>query len=64
MQYMFSIPEGFARLALEHGVRPGGGLVAAFASRIDSASLVRHFEGQITSRGQLKFRSLKPYIRT
>ncbi|PRW45195.1 zinc phosphodiesterase ELAC 2-like isoform X2 [Chlorella sorokiniana] len=30
-QYLFNVPEGFARLVLEHKLRPGAGLRAAFA---------------------------------
>ena len=36
-QYLFNVPEGFARLALEHRVRPGLGLRAAFAADAGSA---------------------------
>ncbi|EFN56467.1 expressed protein [Chlorella variabilis] len=36
-QYLFNVPEGFSRLVLEHRLRPGAGLRAAFAS--DMASL-------------------------
>lgn len=33
-QYLFNVPEGFARFALEHKVRPGLALRAAFVSSI------------------------------
>lgn len=38
-QYLFGVPEGFARLVLEHRIRPTLNLRAAFAT--DAAALVR-----------------------
>jgi hypothetical protein len=40
-QYLFNAPEGFARLVLEHKVRPGGGLKALFIVDRSISSQVR-----------------------
>lgn len=41
LQYLFNVPEGFARLVLEHRIRPGAGLRAAFATDVQPTSVVR-----------------------
>ena len=38
-QYLFEVPEGFARLALEHRIRPSGELRAIFSSGHDASLL-------------------------
>jgi hypothetical protein len=40
LQYLFNVPEGLARLSLEHRVRPGLALKAAFATDVSPAGLV------------------------
>ena len=40
-QYLFNVPEGFARLLLEHRLRPGLALKAAFAASLSGGGLVR-----------------------
>lgn len=40
-QYLFNCPEGFARLALEHGARPGPGLRAVLLISLAQPAAVR-----------------------
>ena len=40
VQYLVNAPEGFARLALEHRVRPDGSLRAVLATGLSSHALV------------------------
>jgi hypothetical protein len=40
VQYLFNVPEGFARLVLEHRVRPGMGLRAILATSTQPSSVV------------------------
>lgn len=39
-QYLFNVPEGFSRLALEHRERPGAGLRAVFTSGTGTHAIV------------------------
>ena len=41
MQYLFNAPEGFARLVLEHKVRPSQLLRAAFLTQLQPHAAVR-----------------------
>ena len=40
LQYLLSVPEGYARLALEHKLRPGRNLKAAFVNQLDCNGVV------------------------
>ena len=55
-QYLFNIPEGFSRFVLEHKIRPGLGLRAAFLSDLLSATgvsgLIMRLRGE--GHGQLE----------
>ncbi|KAL3150885.1 hypothetical protein ABBQ32_000635 [Trebouxia sp. C0010 RCD-2024] len=42
-QYLFNVPEGFARLVLEHKVRPSQNLRAAFVTQLAPQTVVPIF---------------------
>lgn len=43
LQYLFNAPEGFARLVLEHKVRPSQNLRAAFVTQLAPQTMVPTF---------------------
>lgn len=47
-QYLFNCPEGFARLAIEHKVRPSGQLAAVFLTSLLPQAAVRPFLSTMT----------------
>jgi len=54
-QYLFNVPEGFARLVLEHRVRPGMGLRAVLATSTHVSAVVRSLKLNIDGFLQFLF---------